>query len=133
MGLCKMVSATWDDIPMWPQEHLSPIAALSGGKAYKVHAHTLERTHTNTRTHSDSHTDAPACTLTTLTCMHRHTTCTCAPLHMYRDIVPRAFGCDYALVADLLKQWLPSFKTHPPLQGDYKSLYKFLGGVAVLQ
>ncbi|KAF5828980.1 hypothetical protein DUNSADRAFT_16742 [Dunaliella salina] len=52
---------------------------------------------------------------------------------MHRDIVPRAFGCDYALVADLLKQWLPSFKTHPPLQGAYKSLYNFLGSVAVLK
>jgi hypothetical protein len=29
---------------------------------------------------------------------------------MHRDIVPRAFVCDYTLVADLLKQWMPSFR-----------------------
>jgi hypothetical protein len=31
---------------------------------------------------------------------------------MTRDIVPRAFVCDYTLVADVLKSWLPSFKEH---------------------
>lgn len=52
-----------------------------------------------------------------------------------RDIVPRAFVCDYTLVADLLKQWLPSFREHPPLQeaAQHKSLYNFLGKVAVLK
>jgi hypothetical protein len=41
--------------------------------------------------------------------------------------------CDYELVADLLKNWLPSFKTHPPLHREFKSLYNFLGSVAVLK
>jgi len=31
---------------------------------------------------------------------------------MTRDIVPRAFVCDYTLVADVLKRWVPSFKEH---------------------
>jgi hypothetical protein len=34
---------------------------------------------------------------------------------MTRDIVPRAFVCDYTLVADVLKSWLPSFKEHAGL------------------
>lgn len=34
---------------------------------------------------------------------------------MMRDIVPRAFVCDYTLVADVLKSWLPSFKEHAGL------------------
>lgn len=31
---------------------------------------------------------------------------------MARDIVPRAFACDYSLVADILKGWGSSFKEH---------------------
>lgn len=31
---------------------------------------------------------------------------------MTRDIVPRAFVCDYTPVAGVLKSWLPSFKEH---------------------
>jgi hypothetical protein len=31
---------------------------------------------------------------------------------MTRDIVPRAFVCDYTLVADMLKSWNQSFKEH---------------------
>ncbi len=31
---------------------------------------------------------------------------------MARDIVPRAFACDYSLVADILKGWGNSFKEH---------------------
>lgn len=34
---------------------------------------------------------------------------------MTRDIVPRAFVCDYTLVAGVLKSWLPSFKEHKGL------------------
>lgn len=29
-----------------------------------------------------------------------------------RDIVPRAFACDYTLVADILKRVSPSFREH---------------------
>lgn len=31
---------------------------------------------------------------------------------MHRDIVPRAFACDYSLVADLLKRVSESFRDH---------------------
>lgn len=31
---------------------------------------------------------------------------------MHRDIVPRAFVCDYTLVSGILQQWMPSFKDH---------------------
>lgn len=31
---------------------------------------------------------------------------------MARDIVPRAFACDYTLVADILKRVSPSFRDH---------------------
>lgn len=31
---------------------------------------------------------------------------------MTRDIVPRAFVCDYTLVAGVLRNWMPSFKEH---------------------
>lgn len=34
---------------------------------------------------------------------------------MTRDIVPRAFVCDYTLVAGVLQRWLPSFKEHKGL------------------
>jgi hypothetical protein len=34
---------------------------------------------------------------------------------MTRDIVPRAFMCDYTLVAGVLRSWLPSFKEHQGL------------------
>ena len=31
---------------------------------------------------------------------------------MARDVVPRAFACDYSLVADILKGWGPAFREH---------------------
>jgi hypothetical protein len=31
---------------------------------------------------------------------------------MTRDIVPRAFVCDYTMIAEMLKSWMPSFKEH---------------------
>jgi len=54
---------------------------------------------------------------------------------MHRDIVPRAFACDYTVVADLLKQWVPSFKDHALLHGPahaHKTLYNFLGRLSVI-
>ena len=36
---------------------------------------------------------------------------------MNRDIVPRAFACDYTLVADLLRRVGGGFKEHPCLSG----------------
>ena len=54
---------------------------------------------------------------------------------MHKDIVPRAFVCDYTPVADLLKHWMPSFKDHSTLSlsHQHKSLYNFVGRVAVLR
>ena len=54
---------------------------------------------------------------------------------MHRDIVPRAFVCDYTAVAHLLQQWWPSFKDHSSLDAsrEHKSLYNFLGHVYILK
>jgi len=55
---------------------------------------------------------------------------------MHKDIVPRAFVCDYTSVAGLLKRWMPSFNDHSSLtggRGGHKHLYNFLGDVAVLR
>lgn len=54
---------------------------------------------------------------------------------MHKDIVPRAFVCDYTGVADLLKQMMPSFKDHSTLDdsNDHKSLYNFIGRMAVIR
>ncbi|KAJ9510238.1 hypothetical protein QJQ45_015722 [Haematococcus lacustris] len=55
---------------------------------------------------------------------------------MHRDIVPRAFACDYTSVAGLLQRLMPAFKGHSSLQGPahtHKSLYSFLGRVSVLR
>lgn len=54
---------------------------------------------------------------------------------MHRDIVPRAFVCDYSLVADFMQNWLPSFKGHTGLAAckNHKVLYHFVGDVEVLQ
>lgn len=35
---------------------------------------------------------------------------------MHKDIVPRAFVCDYTSVAGVLQQWWPSFRDHSTLQ-----------------
>ena len=37
---------------------------------------------------------------------------------MHRDIVPRAFACDYSPVADILKGWGPGFRDHFALSVD---------------
>jgi len=53
---------------------------------------------------------------------------------MTRDIVPRAFACDYSLVADLLRSWGAGFKDHCCLAREgRKHLYFFVGEVLVLQ
>ncbi|MEW5302259.1 MAG: hypothetical protein WDW36_005061 [Sanguina aurantia] len=54
---------------------------------------------------------------------------------MHRDIVPRAFVCDYTQMASVLRAWWPTFKTHASLNDPslpHKSIYQFLGRVAVL-
>ncbi len=51
---------------------------------------------------------------------------------MSRDIVPRAFACDYALVTDILRGWGPAFKSHPGLMHpEHKHLYSFTGACRV--
>ncbi|KAJ9506515.1 hypothetical protein QJQ45_019619 [Haematococcus lacustris] len=47
---------------------------------------------------------------------------------MARDIVPRAFACDYSRVADILKGWGAGFKSHGGLlRPGRKHLYSFIG------
>ena len=53
---------------------------------------------------------------------------------MHRDIVPRAFACDYSLVAEILKGWGQGFAMHCSLGGDgRKHLYYYVGRLIVLQ
>jgi hypothetical protein len=53
---------------------------------------------------------------------------------MSRDIVPRAFACDYSLVADILKTWGPAFRDHRCLGDESRKLmYNFIGKMLVLQ
>ncbi|KAG1654199.1 hypothetical protein FOA52_009380 [Chlamydomonas sp. UWO 241] len=53
---------------------------------------------------------------------------------MHRDIVPRAFSCDYSLVSEMLKSWGASYKAHTPLSlPQRKHLYYFIGRMIVLQ
>lgn len=52
---------------------------------------------------------------------------------MNKDIVPRAFACDYSPVAALLRNVGPGFRDLCCLQHDRSLLYSFLGDVVVLQ
>jgi len=54
-------------------------------------------------------------------------------LHM--DIVPRLFACDFTMVADLLKNWMPTFHNHDNITSNrqHKTLYSFVGRVAILR
>lgn len=53
---------------------------------------------------------------------------------MHKDIVPRAFACDYSLVADFLKNWNSSFKKHGCLSLSGRALlWDFVGEVHILQ
>jgi len=57
---------------------------------------------------------------------------------MTRDIVPRAFSCDYTLVAELLRSWGPSWREHSCLTGGAtgtgrRQLYVHVGRMHVLQ
>lgn len=48
---------------------------------------------------------------------------------MHKDIVPRAFSCDYTLVTDILRSWGPSFREHACLTPRGRThLYFFTGG-----
>lgn len=52
---------------------------------------------------------------------------------MHKDIVPRAFACDYSPVATWLRKVGPSFHVHCGLQRSRPLLYGFVGQVLVLQ
>lgn len=57
---------------------------------------------------------------------------------MTRDIVPRAFSCDYTLVADLLRSWGPHWREHSCLAGGAtgngrRQVYVHIGRMHVLQ
>ncbi|KAL3137117.1 hypothetical protein ABBQ32_006694 [Trebouxia sp. C0010 RCD-2024] len=53
---------------------------------------------------------------------------------MSRDIVPRAFACDYTLVADLLRRVGEGFREHDCLMGEGRVvMYFFVGKMMVLQ
>ncbi|KAJ9524628.1 hypothetical protein QJQ45_024233 [Haematococcus lacustris] len=63
--------------------------------------------------------------------LHMHSVCN---VIMARDIVPRAFACDYSLVADILKGWGAGFKSHGGLLlPGRKHLYSFIGRSMVMQ
>jgi hypothetical protein len=47
---------------------------------------------------------------------------------MHKDIVPRAFSCDYTLVTDILRSWGPAFREHACLTPRGRThLYFFTG------
>ncbi|KXZ51423.1 hypothetical protein GPECTOR_12g385 [Gonium pectorale] len=53
---------------------------------------------------------------------------------MHKDIVPRAFVCDYTAVAGVLHRWWPSLVELQGAKGTpHKSLYNFVGRVAVVR
>jgi Lipase (class 3) len=52
---------------------------------------------------------------------------------MHKDIVPRAFACDYSLVADLLRRVGESFREHKCLNGNRRVMFNFVGKMIVLQ
>ena len=55
-------------------------------------------------------------------------------IFMNKDIVPRAFACDYTLVADLLRRVSDGFREHNCLMGDGRVvMYFFIGKMMVLQ
>lgn len=55
-------------------------------------------------------------------------------IFMNKDIVPRAFACDYTLVADLLRRVSDGFREHTCLKGDGRVvMYFFIGKMMVLQ
>lgn len=52
---------------------------------------------------------------------------------MHKDIVPRAFACDYSLVADLLRRVGESFREHKCLSGDRRVMFNFVGKMIIVQ
>lgn len=53
---------------------------------------------------------------------------------MTRDIVPRAFACDYSLVGDILRSWGPNWRDHNCLNwASRKQMYCHIGRTIVLQ
>lgn len=52
---------------------------------------------------------------------------------MHNDIVPRAFACDYALVADFLKSVHENFRKHHCLSGDRRVMFNTIGQTLIVQ
>lgn len=52
---------------------------------------------------------------------------------MHRDIVPKAFACNYTSVVPILRTVGSSFREHRCLGGRRAMLYNFLGNVLILQ
>ena len=52
---------------------------------------------------------------------------------MHRDIVPRAFACDYSLVAEFLRSVHESFRKHHCLSGEKRVMFNTIGQTLVLQ
>lgn len=52
---------------------------------------------------------------------------------MHKDIVPRAFACDYTLVADFLKSVHGSFREHHCLSGNRRVMFNSIGQTLILQ
>lgn len=52
---------------------------------------------------------------------------------MHKDIVPRAFACDYSLVADILRRVGESFREHKCLSGDRRVMFNFVGKMIIVQ
>mmetsp|Transcript_5936 Transcript_5936/g.11587 ORF Transcript_5936/g.11587 Transcript_5936/m.11587 type:complete len:741 (-) Transcript_5936:123-2345(-) len=52
---------------------------------------------------------------------------------MHKDIVPRAFACDYALVADFLKSVHENFRKHHCLSGDRRVMFNTIGQTLIVQ
>mmetsp|Transcript_9625 Transcript_9625/g.26165 ORF Transcript_9625/g.26165 Transcript_9625/m.26165 type:complete len:739 (+) Transcript_9625:246-2462(+) len=52
---------------------------------------------------------------------------------MHNDIVPRAFACDYSILADLLKRIHVSFREHTCLHGKRSVMFNTIGQTLIVQ
>lgn len=52
---------------------------------------------------------------------------------MHKDIVPRAFACDYSIVADFLKHVHESFREHHCLHGKRSVMFNTIGQTLIVQ
>jgi hypothetical protein len=52
---------------------------------------------------------------------------------MHKDIVPRAFACDYSILADFLKRIHASFRDHTCLHGKRSVMFNTIGQTLIVQ